>query len=92
MKIIIDFIKLSDKLNLIEKSEELPCGIEKIWDLLENTSDEGHLIDNKNGIDPVKKLTIDMDAIREKTYYYTGLKKKQREYLIELLLKYKIGG
>lgn len=85
---VIDLIKLSDELNMIEKSEELPCSMKCIWDLLERSS--GKLVIDDRTSDIRKKLRVNIGIVKEKMYYYTRLNKKQREYLIELIEEYEI--
>jgi len=80
--ITVDFIKLCDILNIEERSENVPCGMQAAWDLLEYASGQS-ILDEKDA--PVKKLTVDLSRIEKKGYYYCGMKKKQRIYFIKLL-------
>lgn len=84
----INLHKLSDELNLTEKSEELPCGIQSAWDLLEKASGKAVLDPKTSSI--CERLIVNIDIIREKGYYYCGLNKRQREYLIELIKGYEV--
>ena len=79
---IINLHKLSDELGLIEKSEELPCDMQSVWDLLEKTSGKDVLDPRTSNIR--ERLRVNIDIIQEKGYYCCGLNKSQREHLIEL--------
>jgi len=80
--------KLSDILNIEEKSEDLPCGMDAVWDLLEKASGRS-ILDAKTD-DVIEQLDVDLDVVKKKAYRYCGLKKKQTEYLIELIKDYEV--
>lgn len=80
--VTIDFIKLCDFLNIEEKTENIPCGMQAAWDLLEYASGQS-ILDEKDA--PVKTLTVDLARIEKKGYYYCAMKKDQRRYFIKLL-------
>jgi hypothetical protein len=80
-RIKFDFIKLSDDLNYAEYSDEFSTGMQEAWDLLEKAS--GSRVIDKYG-EPVKTMIVDLGVIRKRGGYY-GLKKKDREYLVDLI-------
>ena len=61
---IINLHKLSDELGLIEKSEELPCDMQSVWDLLEKTSGKDVLDPRTSNIR--ERLRVNIDIIQEK--------------------------
>lgn len=87
---VIDLVNLSHELNMIEKSEEMPCGMDSVWDLLERASGASVIDDRTSNVH--KKMRVNIDIVREKAYYYTRLNKQQREYLIEIIKGHEIKG